>query len=206
MCIASALFWMLFYCHRLILYNINEGSCSPQPGLYDDFDGIIEVIFKGVCPPLVMVTLAFLLVRSVRSAVRRRVVPNDKRIADISSRQSSLEKMDSRLTMMLMLQSIIASITYLPLATNLIYWQCTQHLPRSKLQSAEDRVYAEVSHLLSYVFFASSFYVSMISNAGFRRRIKHFFSKSQHSNDTTLVHTAGGGTLTVAKQPNKQSS
>jgi hypothetical protein len=66
--------------------------------------------------------------------------------------------MDSKLTLMLILQSIITMITYFPYAGELIYINITQNWPKSSLRNPQEKVFIEWTHLLSYIFFASSFF------------------------------------------------
>jgi hypothetical protein len=97
--------------------------------------------------------------------------------------------MDSKLTLMLLLQSIIAAITYFPYASELIYTNVSQYWSKPSLQKAQEKVFVEFIHILSYAFFASSFYVSIISNIGFRRQFKNCFGRGKERETTGIVHT-----------------
>ena len=44
-----------------------------------------------------------------------------------------------------------------------------------------------MTHLISYVFFVSSFYISMSSNSGFRRHILKTFQRSTERDSTTTT-------------------
>ena len=125
-----------------------------------------------------MSVLAYLLIRSVRDVIQGQITPGNRTV---------LQEMDSQLTLTLILQSIITIITYVPVADELIYTNVSQNWVKSSLQNAQEKVFVKFIHLVSYVVFASSFYVSMISNSGFRRQIKHFFRdrKAKNSTDTT---------------------
>lgn len=126
-----------------------------------------------------MMILAYLLIRSVRAVIQRKVFPVNNSISVTAGHRISLQNMDARLTLMLILQSIIVVITFIPFATDLIYTNITGNWPKSALRVAQEKLFTESSHLMSYLFFASSFYVSMISNTAFRRHIKNFFKYSQ---------------------------
>ncbi|CAM2720939.1 unnamed protein product [Rotaria socialis] len=177
-CLICAFVWLSVFGHRLILYSATKGACIPLPGFYAYFDAYNEIFFKAICPPIVMIGLAHLLIRSVRDVIQRKVGPSDSKLPAIVACRSAIDQIDSRLTLMLILQSIIALITYIPFATQLMYSNITQYCPKSTLRNAQESVFAELTHLLSYTFFASSFYVSIITNVGFRRQIKKFFKKS----------------------------
>ncbi|CAF3925519.1 unnamed protein product [Rotaria sp. Silwood1] len=127
--------------------------------------------------PLVMIVLAVLLLRSVRNITQRRVVPKDDAPPIAIIKGSDLQCIDSRLTLMLFLQLIIAITTRVPYAVQLVYINITQSWPKSPLRIAIENVLIELIHLLSYTFFASSFYVSFITNRDFRRKFKNFFRK-----------------------------
>ncbi|CAF2064257.1 unnamed protein product [Rotaria magnacalcarata] len=189
MCITCILFWLLFYGHRLILYSAASGACVPLSGFYDSFDTYLEAIFTALCPPIMMVVLTYFLLKSVRGVIQRQIFPVNNRIVVNVAHRSVLQQMDSRLTLMLLLQSIIAIITYVPFAIELIYSNVTQNRSKSSLRLAQEKVFIEFARLLSYTFFASSFYVSIISNIGFRRQMKKFFRKLQRSNHETGENT-----------------
>ncbi|CAF2965311.1 unnamed protein product [Rotaria sp. Silwood2] len=175
MCIACVLFWLLFFGHRLVLYSTRNGTCAPLPGFYAHFDNYVEVFFTAMTTPLAMIVLGFLLIRSVRGIIERKIVPNNDRPPVTIAQRSALQQVDSQLTLMLLLQIIIAITTRVPYAVQLIYTNITQSWPKSALQIAIENVMVELVHLLSYTFFTSSFYVSFISNNGFRQKFKKFF-------------------------------
>jgi hypothetical protein len=80
---------------------------------------------------------------------------------------------------MLILESLIAIVTYVPYATQLTYVNITQNWYKSPLRLAWESVFTELIHLLSYVFFATSFYVSIFSSVGFRRNIKEILGRKK---------------------------
>ena len=201
MCFTCVFIWLLVFCHRLIFYEISDGICGPQSGFYDNFDNYIEVVFKGLCPPTVMVILAYLLIRSVQRIIQNKVDSSIHAGPIVVARRLAVQQADSRLTFMLMLQSIIATATFLPLAVELMYEHVTGGLSKSSLRSALDKVFAAITHLLSYTFFASSFYVSIATNAGFRRQIRHIFEKSLRQDHRIGPAIIRRTNLTVELQP-----
>lgn len=183
----SLIFWFVIIGHRLILYATRNGSCSPLAGFYNVFDNYLEVVITGFCPPIVTSVLAYLLIKSVRSVINRKIVPENRLTQPTFIPRTSLQQMDAQLTMMLILQSMITIITYGPYAIELIYTNATQDLPKSALRKAQEKVFVELMHIVSYVFFASSFYISILSNVGFRRQIKRFFIKRPENEQTTMT-------------------
>jgi phosphate/sulfate permease len=180
-------FWFLIFGHRLVLYNITDGSCGAFAGVYSDIDNYLEVVFTGILPPIVMTVCAYLLIRSVRDVINRRAATENPTAT--GGHRTVLQQMDSQLTLMLILQSIIAMVTYFPYATQLIYSNVTEFYHKSDLQLAQEKVMIEFIHILSYVFFASSFYVSMISNIGYRRQFKKIYHIQQKKNAVGTLQT-----------------
>ena len=176
MVIGCALLWFLFTLPRLILYRIKDGACNPPEGFYSYYDNYSQVAFSSLAPSIVMPVLAFLLIRNVRAIIKRRVAPAAEASTTAKPTNSAINQMDAQLTLMLVLESGIAAITYLPYATQLTYANITQKTPKSALRVAWESVFTELIHLLSYVFFASSFYVSFASNTGYRRQLRRVFS------------------------------
>ncbi|CAF0815793.1 unnamed protein product [Adineta steineri] len=81
-------------------------------------------------------------------------------------------QIDKQLTIMLISESLITIITYIPYAIELTYLNISQTWYKTPLQLAWEKISTELIDLISYIFFATSFYVSIISNIGFRRTIK----------------------------------
>jgi hypothetical protein len=90
-----------------------------------------------------------------------------------------MQQMDTRVTLSLLLESLIAMITYIPYAMELIYSNATKEQQKSPWRLAWENVFVEFIHLLSYLFFASTFYVSLFANVGFRRQVRKAFDKRQ---------------------------
>ena len=183
-------FWFVLLVHRIILYRIENGSCGPPPGIYVYYDNYFQVIFSSLSPAIVTSILAYLLIKSIREVSRRRIVPVTVVVVTANTNRTILQQMDMELTRMLVIESLIAFITYVPYATELTYANITQNWSKTPIRLAWEKVFTELIHLLSYVFFATSFYVSMFSNLGFRRKIKRILRMkksrpSQDRNNTT---------------------
>lgn len=177
MCIACALFWFLLFGHRFILYSLTNGVCGPPAGIYAYLDNYVEVFVSAICPPIAIIILAYLLIKSIRSMIQRKVAANNNQTLDNGLHKSNLQQMDTRLTLMLLLQSMIVIITIIPYAVELTYVNITEYMPKSALRKAQEKIFTEVTHIMSYIFFASGFYVSMISNSHFRRKLAGIFRK-----------------------------
>ncbi|CAF0999464.1 unnamed protein product [Adineta ricciae] len=191
MIVASFIFWFLLIGHRLVLYRIENGSCGPTSAssIYVEWDEWFEVATSAILPPVVMLIFAFLLIRSVREIIERRINPTAVDIspqAQNSNKNATLlAQMSSKLTIMLLLQSVLVVITYVPYAIELAYTSITDDWPKTPLQKAGEKIFTESTHLLSYVFFASSFYILLFTNSGFRRQFKRSFG-IEKQNDLTM--------------------
>ncbi|CAF1140700.1 unnamed protein product [Rotaria sp. Silwood1] len=180
MVILIPLFWFLLLVHRIILYRITNGICGPIEGFYAFYDNYFQVIFSSTSPVIVISILAYLLMKNVRRIVRRRIQPVNSVPLVVNLNSSIINQMDTQLTAMLILESLIAIITYVPYATQLTYANITQQSDKTPLRLAWEKVFTELIHLFSYIFFATSFYVSIISNVGFRRKIKKILKMKKY--------------------------
>lgn len=180
-------FWFVLLVHRIILYQIESNSCGPPPGIYTYYDNYFQVIFSSLAPAVVTSILAYLLIKSIREVSRRRILPVTTVVIPMNSNRTILQQMDVDLTRMLVIESLIAIITYVPYAIELSYMNITEHWSKTSVRLAWEKMCTELIHLLSYVFFATSFYVSMFSNLGFRRKIKRILrmKKSRPSQQMT---------------------
>ncbi|CAF3214797.1 unnamed protein product [Rotaria sp. Silwood2] len=163
--------WLFILGHRLIFYNISTGKCTAQTGTYARFDSFFEVIMSGLCPPIILLVLGTLLIRSIRRVMYRRVVPiggvADKTIIN----RSVLQQIDAQLSVMVLMQTFTAIPSFVPYGTELLYSNLSQNWYKSPLRRAWEAVVIETIHLLSYFFFSTSFYISIASSRGFRHQI-----------------------------------
>jgi len=189
MVIIINLFWFLIFGPRIILYRIADGACNPPGGFYEYFDNYTQVLFSSIGPVVAMSILAYLLIKSVRGVVRRRIGPANDMPPITISNKSMIHQMDTQLTMMLLLESLITVITYVPYATQLTYANITQNWYKTPLRLAWENLFTQLIHLFSYIFFATSFYVSLFTNLGFRRKFKELLKmkKNNESQDTTVT-------------------
>ena len=158
------LLWFVIVGHRFVFYSTVSGTCIAQPGGYEKYDTFFEVILSGICPPIILVVLGSLLLRSVRQVIHRRVGPSGA----IASNLSQIQQIDAQLTRMLLLQSFVAIPSFVPYGAQNLYSSITQNWYKSPLRIAWDNVIIETIRLFSYVFYSTSFYISFSSSRGFR--------------------------------------
>lgn len=161
---------MLVVSHRLIFYTNSDGTCWAQGGAYIAFDTYLDVALSAVGSPLVVIILAGLLWQTVRNVRKRRTAQHVPAVAASSTNPSRQQQVDLQLTIMLLLQSILAIINYVPFGVYILYYMFTDGWIKSPLRIAWEQLIIAFIRLSSYLFAAGSFYVSMASNCSFRKQ------------------------------------
>jgi hypothetical protein len=187
------LIWFSLVGHRLVLYSASSGTCIAQPGIYEKYDIFFEAIMSGVAPPVILLTLGFLLLRNVREVARRRVAPVTTAPQAISAHLSHIQQIDGQLTNMLLLQSFVAIPSFIPYGAQNLYSSITEGWYKSPLRIAWENVIIELIRLFSYLFYSTSFYVSCYSSRGFRKQVLHSIGIKRNENRINLTHTRGQG-------------
>ncbi|UJR20541.1 hypothetical protein I4U23_023668 [Adineta vaga] len=195
--------WFLTTCHRLAFYSTSTGRCLAKEGLYATFDNYFEAIVSGLCPPIIIFLLAYLLIRSVRNTIQRQIITVSNQQTRSSEYSTFLQKTDKQLTEMLLWQTLIAIPAFLPYAGQLIYTNVTENWSKSPEWLAWENIVIETIRLLSYTFFSTRLYITLISSQGIREQIFKVFRlrNTIHPKDETLhtIHFTTGGTI-----PNRQ--
>ena len=183
----NALFWILVCGHRLIFYTNSSGYCWSQEGAYLAFDTFLDVSLSGVGSPLVVIVLAFILGKNIRSIIKRQARRNTVAPATLPSIQSHNQQLELQLTIMLWLQSILAIINYVPFAVYILYYMFTSEWNKSPLRVAWEGLIIAFIRLSSYLFAAGSFYISIVSYSSFREQFKSSFKIG------TAIHPVSAG-------------
>ena len=165
------LFWFALTGHRLVLYSTSTGICRSLPGIYDKYDSYFEVIMSGIVPPVVLIICGCFLLRSVRAVARRRIVPAGITPQSINTNLSYIQQIDGQLTAMILLQSFVAIPSFLPFGAQNLYSSISENWYKSPLRLAWENIIIEIIRLFSYLFYSTSFYVSLYSSRGFRRQV-----------------------------------
>jgi len=180
MAIVISIIWFLLIGHRLILYNTSHGTCQPIPGIYEKFDSYFEVIMSGLCPPIVLITLGYLLLKNVRKISKNQVIPIG---ITIQQQPRYIQQVDLQLTRMVLLQSFIAIPSFIPFGLQNLYTSIALSWYKPPLYQAWENIIVEVIRLFSYVFYSTSFYVSFLSSRGFRQQILYSLKIKRDSNN-----------------------
>lgn len=194
--------WFLLVSHRLFLYSSSTGKCIAQPGLYEKYDAYFEVIVSGIFPPIIVILLGCALLHNVRQVVQRRIVPATIAIPNPPTQSSSIEHIDSQITKMLFLQSLVAIPSFLLYGAQITYSSVTEGWYKSPEFSAWETIFVEFIRLGSYVFNATSFYISFLTSRSFRRTFFRLLHLRCFRNQTTLtnIHIRSNSMHAVRKQ------
>ncbi|CAF0848584.1 unnamed protein product [Adineta ricciae] len=205
--LACVIIWFVFGCHRLVLYSATTGSCIAQPGLYALLDNYLEAVISGLCPPVIIFVLSYLLMRSVRNTIQRQnlVLSNEQNSAAV--KLTFLRKTDKQLTRMLLWQTLVAIPAFIPYTVQLIYSNVTENWSKSPEWVAWENVCVETIRLLSYTFFSTRLYITLISSGRLRREIFRIFRLRNDIQPTdgtlnTMDQTTAGGLTTIKRQTN----
>ncbi|CAF1538220.1 unnamed protein product [Adineta ricciae] len=182
--VANFVLWIAVSSHRLVFYGNGSGHCDSQEGFYAAFDHYQDVSLSAIASPLLVIVLAVLLRCTVRSVNQRRATLKT---------QGNLQETDSQLTIMLLLQSILAIINYVPYGVYILYSMFTKEWVKSSWRVAWEQLIIAFIRLSSYVFAAGTFYVSMVSNPSFRKEFFKIFGIQRGR--IALVHTKAVGNI-----------
>lgn len=147
------LFWLLSVGHRLIFYSISTGTCVGLPGIYTRYDKLFETIMSGLCPPTILCILGILLIRSIRNVMHRQVAPTVDTIDNMYFNRPVLNQIDTQISFMLLMQTLVAIPSFLPYGGELLYTNLSQDWYKTPIRRAWEAVMIETIHLLSYLFF-----------------------------------------------------
>ena len=95
-------FGFLLLCHRLYVYIIINGKCTPRFAVYNNIDNYIEAVVTEICPLIIVFVLTYLLRKSLQNVIQRQaVVVIPARQQDVG-RRSRIQQIDSQITLMLL--------------------------------------------------------------------------------------------------------
>ncbi|CAM4976094.1 unnamed protein product [Rotaria socialis] len=174
--------WILVLWHRLVWYSASSGSCEGQSGSYAYFDNLFSAIVTCLCPMILLTVLGVLIGRSIRNIIQQRIGRMTAISESVTANQSVIHKVDAQLTIMILMQIVVAMISFLPYAAQLLYSNITNGWSKSPSRAAWETVISEAINLLSYLLFSCSFYVTMVSFSGFRQQLLRSLGlKKQHA-------------------------
>ncbi|CAF3133072.1 unnamed protein product [Rotaria socialis] len=186
--------WILVLWHRLVWYSASSGSCEGQSGSYAYFDNLFSAIVTCLCPMIILTVLGVLIGRSIRNIIQQQIGRVTAFSESATANQSVIHKVDAQLTIMILMQIVVAMISFLPYAAQLLYSNITNDWSKSPLRVAWEHVISETINLLSYLLFSCPFYVTMVSFSGFRQQLlcSLGLKKQQTVNPSNTLETATG--------------
>jgi hypothetical protein len=200
--VVNALFWIFVTGHRLILYTNSSGSCWSQEGPYMVFDTFLDVSLSGVGSPLLVIILAIMLWISIRSVTKRHATRNAVGPTTITPSQTHNQQVDLQVTIMLLMQSILAIINYVPFAVYILYYMFTDGWDKSALRVAWEGVIIAFIRLSSYLFAAGTFYISILSNRSFHEQLINSLGKRRVNQPVSIGTTKSRlTTRTITQKP-----
>ncbi|CAM4812062.1 unnamed protein product [Rotaria magnacalcarata] len=132
-----------------------------------------NIMFSSLSPAIAMSILVYLLISDVRGVFRRRIAPTNNILSIVPKRNSIVNQINIQITSMLILESFIAIIAYVPYSLELIYSNITKQWDKTGLRLAWEKLFIEFNYLFIFLLiFATSFYVSVLLNVGFRRKVE----------------------------------
>lgn len=140
-------------------------------GTYRAFDTYLDLSLSGIGSPLLVIVLAIVLWINIRRFSKQHAARN---YTATLATQTGNQQVEFQLAIMLLLQSILAIINYVPFGVFVLYRMFTnQSLNGSPLRAAWEGIIIALIRLSSYLFAAGTFYVSFISNRRFRQQFKN---------------------------------
>jgi hypothetical protein len=156
MCIVINVPFLLFY--TIIEVKTATGNittkCSPvNPGLVLYVNYFLRPVICSVLPGTILSVVGWLTYRNITS------------ITNIQLRGS----FQRGLTSMILLQTITTVIPIIPFATMNIYQVLTSSMVKTSYRLAQESLVLDISNIILYVSYASTFYVYLISASSYRR-------------------------------------
>ncbi|CAF1645241.1 unnamed protein product, partial [Didymodactylos carnosus] len=189
--ISITTFWLLAVSHRLVYYDIYKTSnttqtCMSQPGIYTYYDTYFEALFVGLLPPIFICIFGLIILHNIKCVIRRQIGPADQN----NTRLSRIQYIDQQLTFMLLLQTVIAMISFIPYSIQLLYSLITEQQYKSAERLAWENLIIHIIRLLSYSYYCFSFYVYLKSSETFRKQFIQIFKSSVKENFElkTIIH------------------
>ena len=140
--------------------------------------------------------------RSVRNTIERQNLVQSNESNKPAVNLTFLRKTDKQLTQMLLWQTLVAIPAFIPYTVQLIYSNVTENWSKSPEWIAWENVCVETIRLLSYTFFSTRLYITLISSRRLRREIFRIFRLRNHIQPTdvtlnTIDQTTAGGLMTI---------
>jgi hypothetical protein len=197
--IGNIVFWSLIYTQFIIFYEIYNGSCQPQPGIYGMFFSIYISIDSGILPLSLMIIFGLLTINNIHQT-KRHIRPNAAAV-DVGRfvRTGRVPKKDAQLHKMLANQIIIFLILNIFNPCALVYRSLTLYTVKSPLRLTVELFINNMTYVLIYLGFALTFVNFIISSAMFRREFLKFIQTKIIGRQATPTKTTTVSVKVVRK-------
>jgi len=192
-CLFTIIFWMFVSIPILIYAKPIESPLNKRLCLNSSiiWSKIITYFFNlccyGIFPWFFMSLFGYLTLRNIRRIHKSRIgtLP-----LVISSRMA---RIDTQLASMLFLQIIICIISSIPYCIQSFYHNLTQTIDKTEYRQAQEYLFLQIVRLNFYFNYISTFYVSYLSSAIFRKVSKevliNLFKKQENtSRQITIIN------------------
>jgi hypothetical protein len=172
--IGNIIFWSLMYTQFIIFYEIYNGSCQPQPGIYGIFFSIYISIDSGILPLSLMIIFGLLTINNIHQT-KRHIRPNAAAVdGGRFVGTGRVSKKDAQLHKMLANQIILFLILNIFNPCVLVYRSLTLYTVKSPLRLTVELFINNMTYVLIYLGFALTCVNFIISSEMFRREFLKF--------------------------------
>ncbi|CAF1438058.1 unnamed protein product [Rotaria sordida] len=160
----ATIFWILHGTSVLFMFEIHSkyGCNTYNQNFLNYITYGYYVILTGALPITVSTFFSVLAYRNVRHIVRRQMTIRRR-------------KLDQQLTAMILVRVGFFAVTTIPYLLQRIYALSTLTNDSNVISQAIVQLIGTITLSLSYLNYAGSFYLFLISSTRFRRQVKHVF-------------------------------
>lgn len=179
------IFFILSYCHTLILYSIQmygsssnrlQSFCLPMRGTYRLVCDIQLLIQYSLLPPILMSIFVTMIIRNIRLSHRRIVN------SIVANQHARLRKRDLQMMQMLLVQVCITIVCSIPLAVSQLLTTMTSTTStwssKTLLRYAIENLLSQIGRSLAFFNSSISFYLYTLMGSQFRRDIRRWIDRS----------------------------
>jgi growth hormone secretagogue receptor len=168
---------LISYSHMLVYYEIANvtnqfGSitpqCASQKGIYRTFLGLWHMVVSSLFPSFLMLVFGLLTLKNVRQ--RRQLVRR-------AGENRAIRRTDTQLLHMLAAQVLVIIIATLPFCVFQLYSAFTSSFTKSTLRIAQENLAIQITSIVTYFAYTSSFYLYTLSGSIFRKEVLKSFGR-----------------------------
>jgi hypothetical protein len=174
--IINIIFWCLIYIQVLVFYEIHNGNCSFQGGIYGIFFSIYISIDSGILPPFLMLIFGLLTLKNIRES-KQKLKPVTIISGGRPVQNTEMLKKDLQISKMLFNQICVFIILNLMNPCYLLYQTITTNMIKSPLRLTVELFINNMTYILIYLGFSLTFFVYTLTSPLFRREFSQLVKK-----------------------------